>query len=111
MRLSNGGAVRWVSGDTEDQPLDALWLYRDAKTFESNDHVVFFGLDAAPPVIPDEVDDDVDWFLQTFAPNEKYWFTREQAPWAAHSWEHDGGLKEDGRSPEQVLISVMLAAL
>ncbi|MBL8914292.1 MAG: hypothetical protein JNM17_26540 [Archangium sp.] len=111
VRLTNGGAVRWVCGDGEDQPLDSLWLYRDAKAFESNDHVVFFGVDAGPPETPDEVNGDVDWFVQTFAPNEKYWFTREQAPWAAHSWEHDGGLKEDGRSPEQVLLSVIMNAL
>lgn len=109
VHLSTGGAIIWTRG--HETALDALWLYPDAEAVEDDDHAVFFGVgDAAPPETPEEVG-DVDWFLQTYSPNEKYWFTREQAPWVAHSWEHDGGLKEDGRSPQQVLVSVLLAVL
>ncbi len=105
--LSNGAVVVWAR--SIDEPLTMLWAYRDAESFDDNDHCVHFAYDTpGPPVWPDEVQDDAEWFLETFVPNEKYWFSRDGVVGA---WEHDGGRTEDGRTREAVFADVLSSAL
>lgn len=106
VHLTTGAVLRWER--SIEEPLIRLELFADAESFESEECCVSFmeGEDLGPPEQPEEVG-EVMWFLSTW-PNEDYWFTRLDEPRVAHKWMMDGGLREDGRTPEQVLDAVLL---
>jgi hypothetical protein len=106
VHLSTGAILQWER--TLDEALVSFSLYRDAEALDAGEFSVSFaqGEDLGPPEPPEELF-GVMWFLSTW-PNEDYWFTRAEAPRVAQKWMMDGGLREDGRTPEAVVDAVLL---
>ncbi|MFT3711440.1 MAG: hypothetical protein QM817_27720 [Archangium sp.] len=106
VRLTTGALLMWER--SLDESLLSCSLYPDEEAYDAGEFCVSFaeGEDCGPPEQPEEVG-TVMWFLSTW-PNEDYWFTRIGEPRVAHKWMMDGGLREDGRTPQAVLDAVLL---